>query len=175
MRIEDKLGRFLLVSAIVAVAVGSWSCQYIRGQRAPVPDVPRFYLEAGGSRGAMPRPTPTDTVILPVSRTQISIDLQPVFAEHNIDRVGLYRVERGLVLGFALSPSGSRELARLTVQNIGRRLVLVIDGQAMGARPIEGIIEGGMIYTFVEVDDIYLEEMVEDLNEALRLAKRRLK
>lgn len=159
---------------LMALCLSSWSCETLRPNRKPVPDVPRFHIEAGPARG-MPRPTPTDTVILPVSGTRISVDLRPVFTEHNIDRVGLYRVEHGLVLGFALSPSGSRELARLTVQNIGRRLVLVIDGQAMGARRIEGIIEGGMIYTFVEVEDRYLEEMVADLNEALRLAKRRLK
>ncbi len=166
--------RLFLTSFLAIAAIGLTACSSWRN-RAPVENVPRFFLEAGAQRAGAPGAAASDTVVLPVSQSRISIYLRPAFAEHNIQWVQLYEVERGFVLGFQLTSAGTRKLTRLSVQNIGYRLVLMVEGVPIGARRIDGIMEDGMIYTFVEVPDEELLDLLEDLQTGLREAKRRLK
>lgn len=167
-------GRLLLTLLFAIATVGWTGCSSWRN-REPVENVPRFFLEAGAQRSAAPGAAATDTVVLPVSQSRISIYLRPVFAEHNIQWVQLYEVDRGFVLGFQLNSTGTRELTRLSVQNIGYRLVLVVDGDPIGARRIDGIMEDGMIYTFVELPDEELLDLLEDLQTGLSEARKRMK
>jgi len=77
-------------------------------------------------------------------------------------------VDLGRCALFRLSVPAGRDLYRLTAANISRRLVLVINGQAIGVRVIDRPIEGGMLFIFMEVPDAALSQLVADLNYTTR-------
>jgi hypothetical protein len=134
-----------------------------RPETAPV--VARFWLEANAAR--------TIAVELPVSETKIRVLMRPVISEFDIVDVGLVRVELGLCLMFQLTPSAAHDLYRLSVSNQGSRLVLLVNDRPSGARVIEQPIEGGVLYTFVELPDAELPALVQSLKQtaaAVRLA-----
>ena len=106
-------------------------------------------------------------VELPVSGTRINIQDQVLVDEFNVLNVELIKVDMGLALLVQVSARGSRALYRGSVSNMGGRIVLMINGNAMGARRIDGAIEDGNFYTFVEVGDEELGKLVFDIKESL--------
>ncbi len=106
-------------------------------------------------------------VKLPVSGTRINIQDQPLVDEFNILNVELVKVDMGVALLVQVSSEGSRSLYQASISNMGGRIVLIINGNAMGARRIDGVIEDGNFFTFVEVDDEELGNLVFDIKESL--------
>lgn len=126
--------------------------------------VPRLMLETRGvNYGAMGG----DTVTLPVSGTTISIQGDPVVNEFDILNVEMVKVDMGLALLIQAGGQGARDLYRASVSNMGGRIVLTVNGNAIGARRIDGAIQDGNVYTFVEVDDAELGQLVLDIKESL--------
>jgi hypothetical protein len=50
---------------------------------------------------------------------------------------------------------------------MGNRIVFMVNGNAIGARRIDGAIQDGNLYTFVEVDDEELGQLVLDIKETI--------
>ena len=126
-----------------------------RASREATPAIARFFLESPSGRQA--------AATLPVSGVRIAIAPKPVITEFDIVNVELAQVELGKCLMFQLTPAAARDLYRLTASNQGRRLVLVLNGEAIGARVIERPLENGTIFTFVELPDERLPALVAGL------------
>ena len=126
--------------------------------------VPRLLIETRGvNYGALGG----DVVTLPVSGTSIAVQAQPLVSEFEILNVEQVKVDMGMALLVQISPKGARELYRGSVSNMGGRIVLTVNGNAIGARRIDGAIQDGNFYTFVEVDDAELAQLVLDMKETL--------
>ena len=127
--------------------------------RTPVPPtaVARFLIESDATNAGV-------VVTLPASGVQVRTVPKPVITEFDLAGVAEVQVDLGRCLLFQLTPAASRDLYRLSAQNIGRRLVLLINGQALGARVIDRPLEPGTLFIFLEVPDTALKTMVEDLN-----------
>lgn len=132
--------------------------------------VPRLMVEARGvSYGSLG----TDLVMLPLSHTKISLRKEPLVSEFDIVNVELVKVELGLALLVQVSNQGARDLYRATVTNMGGRIVLTVNGNAVAARRVESAIEDGNFYTFVEMDDEALAQLVIDLKETIAFVQKK--
>jgi hypothetical protein len=126
--------------------------------------IPRLLVETRGvSYGAMGG----EVITLPVSGTSIAVQKVPVVTEFDITNVEMVEVELGRALLVQVNEAGARALYRSTVTNMGGRIVLTVNGNAIGARRIDGAIADGNFYTFVEVDDEELGQLVLDIKETL--------
>ena len=126
--------------------------------------VPRLMVE---SRGVNYGGLTTDLATLPISGTTIPLQKEPLIDEFEIANVELVKVDLGLALMLQLSEKGSRALYRGSVTNMGGRIVLTVNGTAIGVRRIDGAMQSGTFYTFVEVDDEEIGQLVIDLKESL--------
>ncbi len=127
------------------------------------PHIPTIHLEAAGSVPGDKHPF----VTLPVSETKVRVFDQPLFDPMDIIRIEMVRVARGLAVRYLLTPTASRQLIRSSVDNIGYRFVFFDNSSPIGARKIDGVIEDGILYTFLEVPDDELPELVADMNRTL--------
>jgi hypothetical protein len=137
-------------------ALLSAGCQHPRAPESPTA-VARFLIEADADSAGV-------IVTLPASGVQVRTGPKPVITEFDLTGVAEVQVDLGRCLLFQLTPAAARDLYRLSAQNLGRRLVLLINGQALGARVIDRPLEAGALFIFVEVPDDALQTMVEDLN-----------
>ncbi|MEO0510090.1 MAG: hypothetical protein AAF065_09555 [Verrucomicrobiota bacterium] len=130
--------------------------------------VPRLMIE---SRGVNYGNLSGDIVGLPVSGTRITLQKEPLVNEFDIMNVELVKVEMGLALLIQMNDKGSRALYRGTVTNMGGRIVLTVNGNPIGARRIDGAIQDGNLYTFVEIDDDEIGQLVLDLKDSIEKLK----
>ncbi len=117
--------------------------------------VARFVIESEAAR--------TTEVELPVSGVKIRVMPKPVISEFDLVEVAIAQVELGRCLLFQLTPSAARDLYRLSAANQGRRLVLLLNDQPVGARVMERPLEGGVVLLFIERPDAALPALVERL------------
>jgi hypothetical protein len=146
--------RFLIAALSLLVMASGCSTSPIA---ATQPTLARFFLESGNTEGVL--------VVLPQSETGITVAVKPVFSEFDIARVEIAQVELGKCLLFQLMPSAARDLYRLSVSNSGQRLVLMVNGRAVGARRIEQPLNEGTIAIFVEAPDDTLPELQAGLRK----------
>lgn len=146
-----------LVAAIALLTcLGLAACSSPAGKSAQSPAPPlvaRFFLEAKAGE-------PGVTVMLPQSGVTLVVSPKPVVVEYDIVNAEVAQVELGRCLLVQLSPAATRDLYRLSVSSVGRRLVLSLNDQFVGARPIEGAMSDGTILTFVERPDAELPDLV---------------
>jgi hypothetical protein len=126
----------------------------------------RFHLESTSGDG-----TP---VRLPQSGLGVMLNPKPVLTEGDIVDVELVRVDLGLCLLFRLTPAALRDFYRLSVTHQGRRLVLVLDEVAAGARLVDGPIENGAVFIFVERPDEALPALVANLKKSSAALQREI-
>lgn len=126
--------------------------------------VPRLMLE---TRNINYGATSGETVTLPVSRTTVSIQGDPVVNEFNILNVEMVKVDMGVALLVQTGGQGARDLYRASVSNMGSRIVFMVNGNAIGARRIDGAIQDGNFYTFVEIDDEELGQLVLNIKHTI--------
>lgn len=153
---------FLAAAWIVAFG----GCQSAPKVRDYTPMEVRFYLEAAAGDG-----TP---LTLPKSGVNVSVNPKPVITEGDIANVELVKVDLGLCLLFQLSPRTVRDFYRISVAHQGRRLVLILDGVAIGARTIDGPVTNGVVYVFVELPDADLPALVENLKKSSAALQREI-
>jgi len=163
--IHSRFGPLLLVLSLVAAMLAG--CQ-TDGKEPEALTVPRLLIETrgtdyGGSGGAM--------VTLPVSGTSIPVQAEPLVTEFGIENIELVKVDLGLALLVQLDATATRRLYRASVANNGGRIVLAVNGTAIGARRIDGAIHDGNLFTFVEVPDEDLDQLVLDLKETIEYLK----
>ena len=149
-------GGFSLLAVICGLMMTG--CRSTPKARDFTPVAVRFHLEAAGLDG-----TP---VTLPRSGVGVIVNPKPVLTEGDVVNVELVRVDLGQCLLFQLTPSAARDFYRLTGSHQGRRLVVVLDGVALGARRIDGVIANGGIFMFVELPDEELAAVVEKLKRS---------
>jgi hypothetical protein len=140
----------LIIGALLAFA----GCQSTPKEPEVKPMVARFFLEARpGEAGA--------TVQLPVSRLNISVNPKPVLLETDIASAEVTKVNLGWCLMFRLTPAAVRDFYRMSATAQGRRLVLTLNGQPIGARRFDQAISDGGLLIFVEVLDSDLPEIAD--------------
>lgn len=149
-----------VLAALSAVA-GLWLAGCVTTAPAPeepkpAPLVARFFLEAKPSEAGLP-------VTLPRSGVTVPVQPKPVLVEHDVVNAEVVQVDLGRCLLFQLSPAAARDLYRLSVGAVGRRLVLSLNDEFVGARPIEGAMSDGTVLTFVELPDEALPGLVARL------------
>jgi hypothetical protein len=62
----------------------------------------------------------------------------------------------------------------MSVTHQGRRLVLLVNGEPLGARRIDGAITNGVVYIFVEMPELELPMFVENLKKSSVAMQREL-
>jgi|GEM_PF-876264 len=148
---------FFGLAVVIALACGG--CASWR-RPPPAPEtVARFLLEAAPEQVSVP-------LVLPLSGVLVRVAPKPVLSEFDIAEVALAEVDLGLCLAFRLTGAAARDLYRMSVSQMGKRLVLLVNGQALGARVLDGAIEGGVLFMFIEAEDAALPALVRDLNAA---------
>ncbi len=129
----------------------------------------RFFLEQNAPQSVW--------VALPQSEVRVAVAPKPVFTEFDFADVEMVEAELGRCLAFRLTPAASHDLYRLTASSQGRRLVLMVNGTALGARRIEAPFAEGVVTIFVEVPDDALPALTRSLQrttaELRRQARKR--
>jgi hypothetical protein len=156
----------LLIFALAGAAFGGAGCGTSKKPLDYTPQAARFYLESASGDGTPLR--------LPQSGVNLAVNSKPVITEGDIANVDLVQVDLGKCLYFQLTPTASRDFYRMSVTHQGRRLVLVIDGVALGARRIDGAITNGVVYIFAEVPDEALPKLVENLKKSAAALQKEL-
>ena len=117
----------------------------------------RFFVETSDNDGFA-------SAVLPISGVKISVNSKPIITEFDIVHVDVAKSDMGQFLVFQLTADAARDLYRYTGDNQGRRLVLAINGRALGARLIDHPFSSGAIAIFAEVPDEELPKLVKNLN-----------
>jgi len=126
--------------------------------------VPRLMIETRGIEyGALGG----NVVELPLSGTRIALQKEPLVNEFDIMNVELVKVELGLALLIQTNERGARALYRGTVTNMGGRIVLTVNGNAIGARHVTEAMQDGNFYTFVEISDEEIGQLVIDMKATI--------
>lgn len=126
--------------------------------------VPRLFMEGRMMNyGSM---TPT-AMRMPKSGTVVEVFKEPLISEFEIVNAELVKVELGMALLLQLSDRGARSLYRASVTNNGSRMVVAINGNPIGFRRVDGPINDGNFYCFVEMSDQALSDLVLDLKDSI--------
>lgn len=160
-----KLPRAVLLVVSIGLLLG---CQGASSARDYTPLRARFFLEASSTNAGT-------VVVLPQSGVNITVNAKPVFTEGDFTNVQLAQVDLGKCLLFELTPTARRDFYRLSGSYQGRRLVLTINDDAIGARRIDGAIENGVIFIFVEKPEAELPALVENLRKSAVAMQRELR
>lgn len=119
--------------------------------------VPRFVFEELSNEGY------ANLAILPVSQVRIQVKNEASISEYDILDINSVETEYGKCLQFSLTAAAARAYYRESVSNQGRRLVLLVNGNAVGAKRVDGANETGSIYIFAEIADDELEDYVKKM------------
>ncbi len=117
------------------------------------PLIVRFFLETRLGEAGVP-------LHLPISGVGVTVAAKPILVEYDILNAEVARVELGNCLLLQFTPAAARDLYRLSVASMGRRLVLTLNDEPVGARRIEQAIGDGTILVFVERPDAELPGLV---------------
>ena len=147
-----------LGAAFACAALSSCNTTKATPAAPSAPLVARFFLEAKRNEAGVP-------VTLPRSGLTITVAPRPVLVEYDIVNAELVQVELGRCLLVQLTPAASRDLYRLSVSSVGRRLVISLNDEFLGARQIEGAMADGTVMIFLEVSDDALPEIVTRLKQ----------
>ncbi|WP_221774614.1 hypothetical protein [Pelagicoccus albus] len=104
-------------------------------------------------------------VTLPISLVQIPVEGDAVLSEFDYYSIDIAEVALGKCLAFTLKPAAAREFYQISVANQGKRLVLVLNGEAVAARRIDEPIADGRVFIFLEADDERLAEVANQLQK----------
>uniref|UniRef100_UPI0005BB6A1A hypothetical protein n=1 Tax=Geminisphaera colitermitum TaxID=1148786 RepID=UPI0005BB6A1A len=154
-RLPALLG--LALAALTATLLFSGCNSSSKTKNYPV-IVTRFLIEARANEAGAP-------VTLPQSGLTFNVRTSPQFTEYDIVKVTQAKSDLGPFLVFQLTPQAARDLYRFSVTNQGLRLLLTLNGDAVGARLIDGAFADGTIMTYVEVDDDELPDLVKNINK----------
>lgn len=146
----------LLLACLAALLLSG--CETTKSTPMDQPLVARFFLETRAG-------APGLGVQLPVSRVTLNVSPKPVLVEYDIANVTYAKVDLGWCLYFQFTPAAARDLYRMSVSNLGARLVLTLNDMPVGARRIEQAIPDGSLLIFVELPN-------EDLPPAAERIKR---
>jgi len=161
--------RFWLGLPIVLVAFFAVGCASGSNKKKDYePALVRFMFEADAREaGALVR--------LPTSGTTIKVQPKSFFTEYDIQKVDVVSNEFGPGLLFQLTPAATRDLFRQTLTNQGRRIVTLLNAQAIGAVRVDRPISQGVILTYVELPEEILLQLAKDITRTSQDARKELK
>ena len=146
-------------------------CQSVKDEFG-LPEEDTAYLEVYLEGNPMSSTVGTLTMELPISGSAVQVFERPVMFTDDFRRAEVVEVRTyGKAIRLFTDTHGQYSLMRLSGDNIGYRLVFVINGQPMGARRIDGMLNDGVLYTFLEVADEDLLELVRKLNRTIGYAQ----
>jgi len=148
-----RAGRVCLLG--VSLLLGLAGCGSAPSARDFTPTQARLFLESSD--------TSAPAVKLPKSEVIIRVSSKAIITEGDIVDAEVAQLELGRCLLLRVTPAAARDLYRLTVLNQGRRMVLALNGVALGARQIDGPFAEGTVLIFVEITDGELTTLVTDL------------
>jgi hypothetical protein len=102
-------------------------------------------------------------VRLPQSGVAISIAPKTYFTEYDVVRCDVIDNELGKSLVFQFTDDATRDLYRFTATNQGKRLVVLLNGIAIGAQRILGANMQGYAVFYVEVPEAELLELAKNI------------
>ena len=126
--------------------------------------VPRLMIEERGVEYGSLRGL---RVTMPLSKSEIQVLKEPVVGEFEIVNIDLVKFDMGLGVQIHVTERGARALYRASVTHRGERLVLLANEKAVGARRIDGDINDGRFYMFLEMPDEELEQFVIDMRASI--------
>lgn len=136
-----------------------------------LPDLPSFYMEMSSSYNPLDK---AKELHLETSGLTYFVYSDPIVPPWNVTSVEAVRVASGhLALRFYFDGDGNKMLFRKSATNIGRMIVTVVNGQAIGARQVEAPIQGGVFYTFTELSEEELLVLVAKMQDSLVKLNRR--
>ncbi|MBC2594255.1 hypothetical protein H5P28_08265 [Ruficoccus amylovorans] len=157
---KRSVRRFLLRALLLVPFVFIAACD------ENVEGAPSFYLEMGNSYNTLDKGM---EMSLDKSGLRYTVFAQPIIQPWNVLNAELVKVDSGkLAFRFYFDDEGQRELYRTSVTNMGRMIVTVIDGKPIGARQIDGPMQGGLFYTFTELTDEEAMELLPKMQEAIK-------
>ncbi|MBL9207053.1 MAG: hypothetical protein JNN01_18325 [Opitutaceae bacterium] len=162
-----RMERGLVGLVLICVLAGSGAgC---RSSTSPVtpPVIARVYLEADARETGK-------AVVLPQSGVTLQIAPKPVLMEFDFIDVQEMQVPLGRCLAFRLTIAAGRDLFRLTGRQQGRRLVLTLNDEVLGARRIDQAIDDGLLLIFLEVPDERLPALAQSLRSTSTEIQHRL-
>lgn len=164
--------KIAIIAALLTFASGCFKGVYGFNNKVENMQVPQLMIE---SRGMDYSGASGVELVLPVSGTRIQVERKPIVNEFDIINAEMVKVDMGLALMLELTDTGRREMYRRSVTNNGNRVVLTANGEAIGARVLDGAIADGKFYTFVEIDDSEFGQFVLDLKESIAELQTRYK
>ncbi|MGE9296243.1 MAG: hypothetical protein ACQKBV_08170 [Puniceicoccales bacterium] len=133
----------------------------------------RFYIEtsASGAAGDIGR-----TMSLPMSGLSYNVRGEPIFTEVDVTNVQLVKVDGGHhALLFHFNEPGARKLYRYSVADKGKVIIFEYGGMPIGARQLDGAIADGRYFTFVEVPEDELPELIQQMQGDTKLMNEKLR
>jgi hypothetical protein len=149
--------RFFLRAAALAGLLFTAGCNSKTEKKDFETVIARFLIEADEGDAFA-------TVTLPVSGVQIAVNNRPAVTEFDFTGVQLAKGDLGQFLVFTLTPDATRDVYRVTATNQGKRLVLFINGTAVGARMIDRPFNTGTITVYPAIPDQDLPELVKNMD-----------
>jgi len=131
--------------------------------------VPRLHLEVRGGPGT----GETINVQMETSRASLNVARMPLVNEFEITNIELVQVDLGLAVLIQMDELASRRLFRASVEHNGARVALLVGGVPVGLRRLDGPIQDGNFFIFVDLDDEATEQLVVDMRETLEKIQRR--
>ena len=108
---------------------------------------------------------------MPISGLQYRYVGDSGLTEADLDDVQLVHVDLGYCLMFQFNDDGIKDLYRQTVTHQGLLLFTFTNDHVIGATPISAPISDGRLFTFVEVPDDKLGDLVLDLQDSIKKIK----
>ena len=140
-----------LVSLIVIITLAAFTSVACR-EKVPIAYKIRMHLEGSAEHTQ-----------LPISKIAFDIEKQPLIWEGDIEAVSMAQVELGRCICFKLNENATK----LIQSHLEKRLILVVNDQALGFINLTPNMTGEEIYMFIEMREEKLPAFIEDLNKSL--------
>ncbi|MFP4497745.1 MAG: SecDF P1 head subdomain-containing protein [Vulcanimicrobiota bacterium] len=101
------------------------------------------------------------------TREAIYFERRPIFTNHDVEYAELYFTRDGSPeIYIAFYPDMEEELARITAENVGKRLGIVISGRCLHAPLITEKVETGGVIIYGKISEMKAENIIDAINEA---------
>ncbi|MDR2812463.1 MAG: hypothetical protein LBB05_01565 [Puniceicoccales bacterium] len=115
----------------------------------------------------------SSTATMPISHLTINICSQPILLANDMESVRIAQSNFGKFLVFQLTQRAAVEFYKLSVEGLGRKIVFVFNGKALGlSMPIRNVTLDGTLAIFPEIEDHELDQLVKDINDTITKLKK---
>jgi hypothetical protein len=158
--------RFLIrFSTLLLTCLAVGGCASKPAKKDYPVSVIRFMVEATAQENG-------GVVRLPQSGVVIPIAPKTYFTEYDIMRCDVIDNELGKSLSFQFTEDATRDLYRFTATNQGKRLVLVLNGVAIGAQRISTANSQGFVIAYVEFPETELVTLAKNITRTSEDARK---